>query len=284
METSLQIRMVRENLALSIAISAAAQRGVISAAFLPARADFIAENGRPVSVSTPLQLGDNRDLVRCADNQIRGAFALSALNTHRVLESLYGNVPLQEDDPDLKAARCTFYLLHNTLGRELLSPVWACPPEYRLDFQVQPAGFALNASDLDCKTMYWDDFGGLGKYLDLLEYCAAQVKSSHPGALPEEEPETNGSLPSNGAGSGLPATDSVTAFLADCGVVGSTEMIIAKDLYATYENWCREEGQEPLGQRSFGMRLTDLGFERRRRGRGRHWWMGIGLPVAAKAG
>ncbi len=284
MEPSLQIQMVRENLALSIAISAAAQRGVISAAYLPGRVDFIANNGRPVTVSTPLQLGDNRDLVRCVDNQVRGAFALSAINTHRVLESLYGDLPLQEDDPDLKAARCTFYLLHNTLRRELLSPVWACPPEYRLRFQVQPAGFDLGASSLDGKVMYWDHFGGLGKYLDLLEYCAEQVKSSTVGAAQREEPKANGHLPGNGIPSGLPSTDSVTAFVADCGVVGSTEMIIATDLYATYQKWCREEGNEPLGQRNFGMRLTALGFERRRRGRGRHWWVGIGLAVAARAG
>ena len=278
--------MVRENLALSIAIAAAAQSGVISAAFLPDKTDFISDKGRPVSVSTPLRLGDNRDLVRCVDNQIRGAFALSAITTHRVLESLFGNLPLQEEDPALKAARCTFYLLDNTLSRELLAPVWACPPEYRLDFQVQPAGFELNATSLDGKVMYWDDFGGLSKYLDLLEYCAAQVRSSLMVAPVQEEPQANGSSPSNGSqsASGLPSTDSVTVFLANCSVVGSAEMVIAKELYATYENWCRGEGQEPLGQRSFGMRLTGLGFERRRRGRGRHWWVGIGLPVAALAG
>ena len=32
-----------------------------------------------------------------------------------------------------------------------------------------------------------------------------------------------------------------------------------------------------MAQRSFGMRLTALGFERRRRGKGKHWWMGIDL-------
>lgn len=283
MEPSLQIQMVRENLALSIAISAAAQRRVITAAFLPGRVDFIADNGHPVSVSAPLQLGDNRDLIRCVDNQIRGAFALSAINTHRVLESLYGAFPLQEYDPDLKAARCTFYLLHNTLCQELLAPVWACPPEYRICFDVRPIGFSLDASTLQGKEMFWDDFGGLGKYLDLLEYCATQVKSCLI-ELPEQEAhKVNGFLPANGAGSGLPPTDSVAAFVADCGVVGATEMIIAKDLYSTYQHWCREVGQAPVGQRLFGMRLTALGFERRRRGRGRHWWVGIGVAVATPA-
>ncbi|MCH8351854.1 MAG: hypothetical protein IIB29_16510, partial [Chloroflexi bacterium] len=43
------------------------------------------------------------------------------------------------------------------------------------------------------------------------------------------------------------------------------------------QDWCRETGQTALVQRSFGMRLTQLGFTRRRRGRGRHWWQGIAL-------
>ena len=99
MEPFLQIQLGRENLALSIAISAAAQRGVITSAFLPGRVDFIGDSGQNVAVSTPLQLGDNRDLVRCVDNQIRGAFALSAINTHRILESQYGPFPLEDEDP-----------------------------------------------------------------------------------------------------------------------------------------------------------------------------------------
>ena len=36
-------------------------------------------------------------------------------------------------------------------------------------------------------------------------------------------------------------------------------------------------GREPLPQRTFGMQLTAQGFQRRRRGKGKHWWTGIGL-------
>ena len=283
MEPFLQIQLVRENLALSIAISAAAQRGVITSAFLPGRVDFIGNSGQNVAVSTPLQLGDNRDLVRCVDNQIRGAFALSVINTHRILESRYGPFPLEDEDPDLRAARCIFYLLNISLCRELLTPVWACPAEYRLQFQVQSIGFRLDASVLDGKEVFWGDFGGLGKYLDLLEYCAAQVKLGPIRAWEPQEPRINGSVPTNGLQPGLPAADNVLAFVGDWGVVGSSEMIIAKGLYDTYRNWCLEEGTEPLGQRSFGMRLTALGFERRRRERGKHWWVGIGLAAATPA-
>jgi hypothetical protein len=52
---------------------------------------------------------------------------------------------------------------------------------------------------------------------------------------------------------------------------------LAKDLYAGFQDWCRETGQDDVSQRSFGMQLTAMGFQRRRRGRGKHWWDGIRL-------
>ena len=72
-------------------------------------------------------------------------------------------------------------------------------------------------------------------------------------------------------------SDSISAFVSARGAVAPDAMIIAKELYSYYQTWCADTGQEPLTQRSFGMRLTDLGFERKRRGRGRHWWVGLGL-------
>jgi len=60
--------------------------------------------------------------------------------------------------------------------------------------------------------------------------------------------------------------------------VGSGKLILAKDLYAGFQAWCRDTGQEDVSQRSFGMQLTAMGFQRRRRGRGKHWWDGIRLP------
>ncbi len=72
-------------------------------------------------------------------------------------------------------------------------------------------------------------------------------------------------------------SDSAAAFVSACGVVAPDAMIIASELYNVFLIWCQETGREPLSQRSFGMRLTGLGFDRKRRGRGRHWWIGLGL-------
>ncbi|MCH7622246.1 MAG: hypothetical protein IH870_10145 [Chloroflexi bacterium] len=348
MESWLRIQLVQENLALAISLWAAARRGFITAAFIPGRSEILTGSGQIVEVSTPLQLGDNTNLVRCVNNQIRGNFALSAINTHLVLSSVYANSPLEEAEPDLRAARCSLYLLHHTLSHDMMTPVWQCPVKYRQRFEVSSIGFVLDATHLDGKEVFWDDFGGLPKYLDLLEYCKQRVaafpespSSAYP--MPQKpRPETfpatpdpvaairsaptgpaaagpfapapvlagatvaAGSIPAAPFGtqqplpigeslpigeplpqysdSGLdpaplpgPASDSAAAFVSTRGVVATQAMILAKELYDDYLSWCRETGREPLSQRSFGMRLTGLGFERKRRARGRHWWIGLGL-------
>ena len=66
-------------------------------------------------------------------------------------------------------------------------------------------------------------------------------------------------------------------FVADCCSVLTEGLSTARDLYIAYLRWCDENRQRPLLQRNFGLGLTDLGFRRRRRGHGRHWWLGIAL-------
>ena len=290
---SINIQMVRENLALSIALWAAAQRGVITAASVPAKTAFKALSSEFIEVDSPLELSDNRDLVRCVSNQIRSAFAFSAIQTYRSLETTYRGSPLQESDPDLRGARCSFYVLNKTVAQNLLSPVWNCPPEYRSRFDVRDVPFSLDASDLDGKEVYWEDFGGLQRYLSLLEFCCLRVAEDSPESLPDSLNKPG--VPAGGGGAEtVPAKHAhensaharngkvstladVPAFLADCCLAGDDAKVIAKGLYQAYINWCRERGEEPLAQRSFGMQLTAHGFQRQRRGKGRHWWMGVTL-------
>ena len=342
MQSYLRIKWVQGNLALAISLWAAAERGVITAGFIPGRSEILRASGHIVKVSTPLQLGDNTNLIRYLNNQIRGNFALSAINTHLVLSDVYDDSPLEEAEPDLRAARCCLYLLHHTFSQDMMTPVWRCPVEYRQKFDVSSIGFVLDANHLDGKEVFWDDFGGLSKYLDLLDYCRQRVASStespasaftmplespletipatadpvtttlsatpdprtaaHPATADPRAPEpvlagatvaagssqvplagsqrpspVGESLPqSSGPGPG-PASDSAAAFVSTRGMVAPDVMIIAKELYSNYLTWCQETGWEPLSQRSFGMRLTRLGFGRKRRGRGHHWWIGLGL-------
>ena len=73
---AINIQMVRENLALSIAFWAAAQRGVITSASVPAKTAFKSITNDFLEVDAPLELADNRELVRCVSNQIRSALCL----------------------------------------------------------------------------------------------------------------------------------------------------------------------------------------------------------------
>ena len=276
---SIDIQMVRENLALSIAFWAAAQRGVITASNVPSKSAFKALTNEFVEVDSPLELTDNRELVRCVSNQIRSAFAFSAIQTYRSLETTYRGSPLQESDPDLKGARCVFYVLNKTVAQNLVAPVWNCPPEYRFKLEVPDVPFCLDASSLEGKEVFWDDFGGLQRYLGLLEYCCLRVAEDTSGIIREPkvvdaEPQVKHSVSRNGK---VSSVADVAVFITDRCQIGESEKVIAKGLYQTYTEWCYQRGEVPLAQRSFGMQLTAQGFQRQRRGKGRHWWMGVGL-------
>ena len=75
------------------------------------------------------------------------------------------------------------------------------------------------------------------------------------------------------------AADGVRLFLDTRCEVGDEYRSPAKDLYAGYLEWCDETGRAAAQQRSFGMCLSSMGFQRRRRGRGKHWWEGIKLTA-----
>jgi hypothetical protein len=275
--------MVRENLALAIALWAGTKKGLITRDHLPTgRVVVPSDDGHMVRMFNPLEMKSDRDLARCISNQVRGAVAFSAMQAHTTLGRVYRNPPIQETDPDLKAARSAIYLLSNTLGQRMLAPAWVCPPAYRRRFEVHAASFVLDASDLNGKAVYWEDFGGLEKYMDLLDYCMSQLEQSAAASKGAEGAIT--AAPPNPAGQfsmELPDDNPVAPFIGAQCMAGPEARCTAKELYAGYVDWCRDTGRVPVVQRSFGMGLTKLGFNRRRRGRGRHWWEGIELAVAS---
>ena len=280
----LEIRMVRENLALAIAYWTAVKKGMVTPDHLPTgRAVVTSDAGEVVEIFNPLELKGQDDLLRCAANQVRGSFAFSVMQAHSSLEAGSGSTPLQEADSDFRSARCAIHLLNNSLQRVMLTPVWVCPPSYRHSFNVEPVAFTLDATHLEGKPVVWDDFGGLEKYLGLLEFCADWVEE-HPylaQSTPVSRPERP-ATPRLGLVEALTQDDQVAQFIAEVCSVGSESQTIAGELYSEYLDWCRETGQTALVQRSFGMRLTQLGFTRRRRGRGRHWWQGIALAASRR--
>ena len=322
-----RVRLTRENLCLAMAVFVASHRGLISAAFFPSGAEIELPDGEIVDAGIPLDVTDRQSLLRCAGNQIRSAFALSALQTQRELEAGYDGSPLSEPDDDLRAARAVISLIARSLERNLLAPVWDVPPDYRQTLVAPGLGLAFEGSRRHGEEMRWEHFGGLSRYLDLTlfaSYCldgadiytAVLAATGDHGAIGElaaldsslafnDEPAGAGYGSSEGrlrhnspavaspnptagwiAPDGLPQPrisvasqasehGSVEDFVASECSTGAGAKALAGDLYASYARWCLENGYLAHSQRKFGLELRARGYERKRRGKGKHWWMGV---------
>ncbi len=298
MKAAYEIRLVKENLDLSVALMRAVQEEKITA-------KQIFRDGPEetfVAFAVTKNGPDQMELTRRVANQARAAFALSVIQTQRSLDRVFTNAPLEEENPDLQAARCVMFLLYNAVSPNLFTPVWDCPPQYRRRFEVRPINLLMDAAELHGKGLSWDHVGGLPQFLGLLEYFSNRIK-----ILPEVDepafaaptvaakyvpvgPPANATLdrlvvapePEDVLANPAPAADidgPVARFVAERCDLGSHNLTTAKELYAGFQEWCRETGQSDVSQRSFGMQLTTIGLDRRRRGRGKHWWEGIRLSA-----
>jgi putative DNA primase/helicase len=70
--------------------------------------------------------------------------------------------------------------------------------------------------------------------------------------------------------------DVLAAFIEERCVIGPNARAQATVLYNAYRGWCEDAGERTEAQRSFGMRLAERDFERRKSG-GVFWWLGIGV-------
>jgi putative DNA primase/helicase len=81
--------------------------------------------------------------------------------------------------------------------------------------------------------------------------------------------------------------DIVGEFIEDRCEVGRRDhhQASAGELYAAYKEWCEEMGFRTANQKSFGMRLSERGFERARHGQRRRWyWFGLSLRPPEREG
>lgn len=314
---------------MAMALYSASHRGLITAAFIPTGAELYLGDGETVDASVPLEVTDHRSLLRCAGNQVRGAFALSALQTQRELETAYrGSSPLVATDAVLRATRSAIYLIDRCMALDLIIPTWDVPPEYRQPFTASALDFTLEADGLHGQEVRWEHLGGLTSYLDLtlfLSLCldgwdvpaaAGAVAAGDYGAMGDlAGRQSTGAAPVSpfgnnygyGSGSGrlrrggwpagtdsagwiapdgLPAPRITVAsqatemgpvddFVTDACATGGRAMMLAGELYTSYAHWCLDNGYLAHSQRKFGLELTARGYERKRRGKGRHWWIGV---------
>ena len=70
--------------------------------------------------------------------------------------------------------------------------------------------------------------------------------------------------------------DVLAGFIDDCCILSKEAFAKASDLYAAYRAWCEKSGEHPMSLRTFGARLGDREFEKKRIASGIHWY-GLGL-------
>ena len=310
-----------------MAFYAAAHRGLITSAFVPASIEVYGPDWQPVDASVPLEMSDQRGLLRCAGNQVRAAFALCALQTQRELDGVSVDEPLDEPDPSLRAVRAVCFVVGLTLDRELLNPTWVVPTEYRQCFECPAMDLTLDASGWNGREMRWEHFGGLTAYLDMVLFAsylvdgmdvskAAAIARGRRASGLDMPPTAPGAadpiIPGYGSGSGRlhrpgpsasgpapgsgwiapeePPEPAITVasqasewgpiddFVADVCSTGSEAMSLAGDLYTSYAQWCLDQGYLAHSQRKFGLELRARGYQRKRRGKGKHWWVGVRAP------
>lgn len=69
--------------------------------------------------------------------------------------------------------------------------------------------------------------------------------------------------------------DTLSEFINECCLVDQQCRVTKQELYEKYEKWCSENGEEPLKKRTFGIKVTERGFQDDRLNKAR-FWKGIG--------
>lgn len=331
-----RIRLARDNLCLAMSLFAASHQGLITTSFVQPAPALHRPTGEVSAAPAGLELPDDPALVRCAGNQVRGAFVLSVLQTERELAGLWGKATpatgkLSAIDSDLASAGMAVSLLARSVERSLIAPVWDVPAGLARRYAVAAPGFTLDAAGLDGLEVRWEHFGGLPRYLDLTLYLARRLDENagvRPGAggndygrvgrlaaRPAADADRTGPATVKsgyGAGAGrrrqqrtgadtddnsdtpagwvapgdndapaiaiAPSAASagpVDDFITDACATGRKAMTLAGELYTCYARWCLDNGYLAVSQRKFGLELTASGYARKRRGKGKHWWMGL---------
>lgn len=75
--------------------------------------------------------------------------------------------------------------------------------------------------------------------------------------------------------------DSFTNFFEECCEVSDQDRVSNKMLRATYDEWCKENGEYALTQRPFSQKLLERGFTKRRNAAGVFEWYGFRLRGSA---
>jgi hypothetical protein len=133
-----------------------------------------------------------------ARNLVLMTLASTALATDKAMDIVCG-VKNPDDTSDLGSARAILYQIRCAFAHDLLVPIWSPKSKYKLTYRVTvnvlreagaatPRTIELDMPSLGGKHLSIADFGNLGGYVALLQYCLNRVQSDPKGKMPYPPP------------------------------------------------------------------------------------------------
>lgn len=133
-----------------------------------------------------------------ARNLVLMALASTALATDKAMDIVCG-AKNPDDTSDLGSARAILYQIRCAFAHDLLVPIWSPKSKYKHTYRVTvnvpresgaatPRTIQLDMPFLGGKHLSIADFGNLGGYWALLQYCFDKVQSDAKGDMPYPPP------------------------------------------------------------------------------------------------
>ena len=274
MELSDRIRALQRNFYLSLSILETANNGRLSLdkfSFLPRdRHPFDQVNMR--EANSDYAYGSILPAVR---NNFKSTFAFTVIELDAIFRSIYSSHPVAEKDINVRYIRVLIALLGSSLINDPMNPVWDCPADFSDVYEAHNPYRKFDARGIDGKPLDWDQFGGVEGFVIILQNALEIV-------LDNEARQTvvNSYVPNElrlRSRKRSEQYEHLRDFIMEECQISDSAMSLAGRVFASYEEWATAAGITPLSQRGFGIGLGEFGFERKRRGQGKHWWMGISL-------
>lgn len=133
------------------------------------------------------------DLQLFGNNNVLMALGTAAIATDTAMDAVFPKANKPHGITDLGAARAIMFQIRCAFAHDPLSPVWRPDVDrykhhYRITVEVplesgelQPRTIEFHPPSLKGKHLSALDFGGLGGYMALLQFCFEKVKTDHLG-------------------------------------------------------------------------------------------------------
>ena len=208
-------------------------------------------------------------------NHFKSTFAFTAIEVDAIFGSTFTTHPVTEEDPNTRYVRVIISLLGKSFITDPMNPVWECPPEFHNVYEAYNPYRRFDARNIDGTAIDWEQFGGIQGFVSVLQNALVVVRAN------EHKSDSSSKYTANElrlkSRKRSVQYEHLKDFIMEACEISNSSMSLAGSLFNSYEKWASDVGMTALSQRGFGIGLREFGFERKRRGQGKHWWIGIRL-------